>query len=67
MMNQIEEKRNRLNLELRSLLSIIDMIDGLKGEYIDYIENSLDEEKFLDEQIKLAVEAKTRLMNVFKK
>ena len=28
-MNNIEEKRNRLNLELRGLLSIIDMIDGM--------------------------------------
>lgn len=65
-MNQIEEKRNKINLELRELLHIIDMIDGLKGEYIDYKENSLNEEQFLDEQIKLVVEAKTRLINVFK-
>ena len=65
-MNQIEEKRNKINLELRELLHIIDMIDGLKGEYIDYKENSLNEEMFLDEQIKLVVEAKTRLVNIFK-
>lgn len=65
-MNQIEEKRNKINLELRELLHIIDMIDGLKGEYIDYKENSLNEEMFLDEQIKLVVEAKTRLINIFK-
>ena len=65
-MNQIEEKRNRLNLELRGLLSVVDMIDGLKGEYIDYKENSLSEEEFLDEQLKLVVEAKSRLVNIFK-
>ena len=65
-MNQIEEKRNRLNLELRALLSVVDMIDGLKGEYIDYKENSMSEEEFLDEQLKLVVEAKTRLINIFK-
>jgi len=65
-MNQVEEKRNKLNLELRSLLSVIDMIDGLKGEYIDYKENSLNEEEYLDEQLKLVVEAKSRLVNVFK-
>lgn len=65
-MNQIEEKRNRLNLELRGLLSVIDMIDGLKGEYFDYKENTLGEEEYLDEQIKLVVDAKTRLVNVFK-
>lgn len=65
-MNQVEEKRNRLNLELRSLLSVIDIIDGLKGEYIDYVENTLNEEDYLDEQLKLVIEAKTRLVNIFK-
>lgn len=65
-MNQVEEKRNKLNLELRSLLSVIDMIDGLKGEYIDYKESSLNEEEYLDEQLKLVVEAKSRLVNIFK-
>ena len=65
-MNSVEEKRNRLNLEIRSLLSLIDMIDGLKGEYFDYVENTLNEEEYLDEQLKLIVEAKTRLINVFK-
>ena len=65
-MNQIEEKRNRLNLELRGLLAVVDMIDGLKGEYLDYKQNSLEEEQFLDEQLKLVVEAKTRLINIFK-
>lgn len=66
-MNQVEEKRNKLNLELRSLLSAVDMIDGLKGEYLNYKENSLNEEEYLDEQIKLVVEAKSRLLNIFKK
>ena len=65
-MNQIEEKRNKLNLELRELLYIVDMIDGLKGEYIDYKDNALNEEEYLDEQLKLVVEAKTRLINIFK-
>lgn len=65
-MNQIENKRNELNLKLRELLNLIDVIDGLKGEYLDYKEYSLSEEKFLDEQLKLVVEAKTRLMNIFK-
>lgn len=65
-MNQIEEKKNKLNLEIRELLSLIDMIDGLKGEYFDYKENTLSEEKYLDEQIKLIIEAKSRLINVFR-
>ncbi|MBQ9072661.1 MAG: hypothetical protein IJY25_05845 [Bacilli bacterium] len=65
-MNQIEAKRNKLNLEIRSLLAIIDMIDGLKESYPDYKENTLTEEQYLEEQIKLIEEAKTRLINVFK-
>ena len=67
MKNNIEEKKNQLNLELRNLLSVIDMIDGLKGEYKNYEENSLDEEKYLDEQILLAVEARTRLTDIIRK
>ncbi|MBR6689833.1 MAG: hypothetical protein IKL65_00685 [Bacilli bacterium] len=65
-MNQVEEKKNKLNLEIRELLNVIDMIDGLKGEYFDYKENTLNEEDYLDQQLKLVVEAKTRLMNLFK-
>lgn len=65
-MNQIEEKRKRLNLELGILISLIDMIDGLKSEKFIYKENTLNEEEYLDEQIKLVVEAKTRLSNIFK-
>lgn len=64
--NIIEEKKNKLNLELRSLLAIIDMIDGNKKNYEDYIINTLNEEQFLDQQIKLVSEAKERLMNIFK-
>ena len=63
----IEEKRNRLNLEIRLLLSIVDMIDGIENEYPDYEDNSMTEEEFLNQQIMLVVEAKTRLLNVFKK
>ena len=66
MINKVEEKREKLNLELRLLLNLIDIIDGLKGEYENYESNTLDEEKYLDEQIKLVVEAKTRLLNIFR-
>ena len=31
----IEEKRNKLNLEIRKILAIINMIDGNKKEYED--------------------------------
>jgi hypothetical protein len=61
----IEEKRNELNLELRKLLSLLDMIDGMKNEYPDYNEE-LSEEEFLEQQLMLAVEARDRLQRVFK-
>ena len=62
----IEEKRNKLNLDIRGILSIVDLIDGKEKEYEDYITNSLDENGFLDQQIKLVEEAKERLINIFK-
>lgn len=65
-MNEIEEKKNYLNLEMRSLLSIIDMIDGKTGRYENYVENSMDEAEFLDLQIKLVSEAKNRMIDIFK-
>lgn len=61
----IEEKRNELNLELRKLLSLLDMIDGMENEYPDYNEK-LSEEEFLEQQLMLAVEARDRLQKVFK-
>ena len=65
-MNQVEGKRNKLNLEIRQLLSVIDMIDGKKEEYIDYKENTMNEEDFLNQQINLVSIAKNRIINVFK-
>ena len=48
------------------ILSIIDFIDGTKNQYEDYVTNSLDENGFLDQQIKLITEAKERMLNIFK-
>lgn len=62
----IEEKRNELNLEIRKVLAIIDMIDGNKKEYEDYETNSLDEIGFLDQQLKLVKETEDRLVTIFK-
>ena len=59
----IEEKRNKLNLDIRGILALI---DGKEKEYEDYITNSLDENGFLDQQIKLVEEVKERLINIFK-
>lgn len=62
----IEEKRNKLNLDIRGILAVIDLIDDKEKEYEDYITNSLDENGFLDQQIKLVEEVKERLINIFK-
>ena len=67
MINQtIEEKRNKLNLDIRSILSIIDLIDGKGKKYEDYISNSLSEEEYLNQQLVLVNEVKERLLNIFK-
>lgn len=65
-MKETEEKRNQLNLELRNVLAIIDMIDGVSNNYENYVENTLNEDQFLDQQIKLIREVKNRLLNIFK-
>lgn len=62
----IEEKRNILNLEIRKVLRLIDAIDGIQKEYIDYEDYSLDEIGFLDQQIDLVLQAKEKLINIFK-
>lgn len=62
----IEEKRNKLNLQIRKILAIIDMIDGNKKEYEDYETNSLNEIGFLDQQLKLVKEIEDRLVAIFK-
>lgn len=62
----IEEKRNKLNLEIRKILALIDMIDGNKKEYEDYETNSLNEIGFLDQQLKLVKEIEDRLVDIFK-
>ena len=67
MINQtIEEKRNKLNIDIRSILSIIDLIDGKGKKYEDYTPDSLNEEEYLNQQLALVSEAKERLLNIFK-
>lgn len=65
-MNQVEEKRNKLNLEIRELLSVVDMIDGKKEEYVDYKESEMSEEEFLNQQINLVSIAKKRMIDIFR-
>uniref|UniRef100_UPI003FF02E31 hypothetical protein n=1 Tax=Candidatus Ventrenecus sp. TaxID=3085654 RepID=UPI003FF02E31 len=65
-LNKTEIKRDELNLQLRELITIIDFIDGNKKDYKNYVEGTLNEEAYLDEQIKLTIEAKNRLLAIFK-
>ncbi len=65
-MNDIESKKNELNLEIRSLLAIIDMIDGISYDYPNYEEGTLNESDYLDQQRLLVADAKDRLMKIFK-
>ena len=66
MQDKIEEKRDKLNFELRSLLSIISIIDGLDYEYENYKLGDLTEDEFLSQQLTLITDAKIRLIDVFK-
>lgn len=63
---EIEYKRDRLNLDIRGLLAVIDIIDGVDHKYDDYVTNTLNEQEFLDQQIRLVNEAKNRLINIFR-
>lgn len=65
-MNNIEMLKNNLNLRIREVLAIIDMIDGQNIKYEDYEENEYNEEVYLKEQLILVNEIKTRLLNIFK-
>lgn len=62
----VEDLRNKLNLEIRVVLSIIDMIDGKTRDYEDYEEYSLIEKDYLEQQLDLVSEIKDRLREVFK-
>lgn len=66
MSTEIEEKRNSLNLEIRSLLAVIDYINGVTDKYDDYESNTLNETIFLDKQIELVKEAQEKLLSIFK-
>ena len=62
----MEEKKNTLNLELIHILYIMDIIDGKKEEYPNYVMGSLSDEDYMDIQIKLAQKIKNRLEDIFK-
>lgn len=63
----LEEMKDKLNLELRGTLSILNMIDGIDREYSDYRFNSnISEEEYIEQQLLLAAEIKDRLIKIFK-
>lgn len=62
----IENKKNQLNAEIRSILAVMDIIDGKKEDYADYKENTLDELAYLEQQLELVLKIKNRLINIFK-
>ena len=63
----LDDVRNELNLELRALLTLIDMIDGISKEYPDYeLMSNSSEQEYLLQQLKLATEAKEKLLAIFK-
>ena len=57
-----EDKKNELNLRIREVLSIMDMIDGQHKEYFNYEEDTLNNADYLEEQIKLVTDIKERLL-----
>lgn len=62
----IENKKNKLNLEIRKILQILDLVEGLSNNYYNYEYNSLSEQEFLDKQLFLTTEARIRLQDIFK-
>jgi hypothetical protein len=62
----MEDKKNELNLELIHILYIMDIIDGKKEQYPNYVSGSLSDEDYMDMQIKLAQKIKNRLEDIFK-
>lgn len=62
----MENTKNKINLEIRSLLAIIDMIEGVEKKYPDYEIGELTDEEYLEQHLLLVTEAKNRLVNIFK-
>ena len=65
-MDNIEYKKDKLDLLMREILEIIKIIDNLQVTYENYEQNTLTEEEFLDKQILMAADAKYRLLDLFK-
>jgi len=64
-MDVIEEQKDKLNLEIRKLCSLIDLIDGKQEYYQNYEKGTLSTEEYLQIQIELIERATSKLKNIF--
>ena len=64
-MDNLNDLKNELNLEVRKILTLIDIIYGETKTYPNYIDDCGDEE-FLKQQIDLMKIANDKLKKVFK-
>ncbi|MGM9879047.1 MAG: hypothetical protein ACI31R_03390 [Bacilli bacterium] len=63
----IEDKKNELNLNLRKILRLLDIINDMKDvPYPNYEPGTLTDEEYFDQQNALAIEINDRLTNIFK-
>lgn len=62
----VEDLRNKLNCEIRIVLSMVDILDGKTRDYEDYQEYALLEKEYLEQQLELVSEIKERLREIFK-
>ncbi len=60
------KKRVILNLEVLDLLKVMDVIDGKTNNLESYDVSSMAESEFLEKEISLVREIRTRLENIFK-
>lgn len=62
----IEDKKDKLNMETRKLLSILDNINDEEYEYYNYKEDDLNEEDYLVSEFNLVSMANEKLLDIIK-
>ena len=66
MNEEIVKKRLILDLAVKDLVKVMNIIDGKDIDYSTYKVRELNESDFLELEIKLVTETKERLENIFK-
>lgn len=66
MNESVEEKKNKLNYDLRYIMEIVKLVDGIEDNPDDYIAGTLNDADYLDQQIRIAEKIKNRMVAVFK-